>query len=105
MFAKISKSVLAAVTLTILILSAVFYWFIPGWILAALSFVWMLAEAARAFDRAGLFVLVPIVALLVLGFGVWLPISLAGLVTGMDEAMFVIGGMAAAMTQAYVWAK
>ena len=67
MFAKISKSVLAAVTLTILILSAVFYWFIPGWILAALSFVWMLAEAARAFDRAGLFVLVPIVALLVLG--------------------------------------
>ena len=43
MFAKISKSVLAAVTLTILILSAVFYWFIPGWILAALSFVCMLA--------------------------------------------------------------
>ena len=67
MFAKVSKSVLAAVTLTILILSAVFYWFI--------------------------------------GFGVWLPISLAGLGTGMDEAMFVIGGMAAAMTQAYVWAK
>ncbi len=105
MFMKIAKSVLAAVTLTILILSAVFYWTVPGYVLTVAALVALAAYAALRFTNIGIFAFLPVALVVILGFALWFPIALVGIGTGATEAFFVVGGIAAVTSLAYVWSK
>ncbi len=105
MFKKIAISVLAAATLTILILSAVFYWTIPGYVLTVASIVALIAYAALRFGSMGLFAFLPVAFVVIVGFALWFPIALVGIGTGAAEAFFIVGGMASLASLSYVWSK
>ena len=104
MFGKITFTAAAAVTVTMLILSAVFYWEIAGFILMGLSFIWFAVETGLFIKRSGLFGLAPLAAFIVLG-AVWIPLSLLGLRLSASEVWFILGAMACAITTAFVWSR
>lgn len=105
MFAKISKTVLAVAAIVMSIICAFNIWEIAGYILMGLGLLWFVVEAAMFARRAGAYTLAAVGALLVLGVGVWFPLSLVGMSLGIAETLIILGAIADAIALSFVWGK
>lgn len=103
----IGKSLLTALdiaALVMLIICAVYYWTIAGYILLALAAVQYIVQTVFFIVRRGLFGLASPIALVVLGFLVAFPVIIVGLGMTAIEAIFIVGAIAALFCAAYTFA-
>ena len=105
MFAKISKTVFAVAAIVMSIICAFNIWEIAGYILMGLGLLWFVVEAAVFARRAGAYTLAAVGALLVLGVGVWFPLSLVGMSLSIAETLIILGAIADAIALSFVWGK
>lgn len=107
MFKIIRKSLLAAADIALvvmLILCAVFYWQVAGYILLAIAAVQYIAQTVVFVMRSGLIGLASPIALVVLGIGVAFPVIIVGLGMTIVESVFILGALAALLSSAYTFA-
>ncbi len=103
----IGKSLLTALdiaALVMLIICAVYYWTIAGYILLALAAVQYIVQTVFFIVRRGLIGLASPIALVVLGFLVAFPVIIVGLGMTVVEAIFIVGAIAALFCAAYTFA-
>lgn len=103
----ILKSLLTALDIAavvMLIICAVYYWTIPGFILLGLAAVQYIAQTIAFIARHGLFGLASLAALLVLGFAIAFPVIIVGMGMTVIEALFIVGAIAALLSAAYTFA-
>lgn len=103
----IGKSLLTALdiaALVMLIICAVYYWTIAGYILLALAAVQYIVQTVFFIVRRGLIGLASPIALVVLGFLVAFPVIIVGLGMTAVEVIFIVGAIAALFCAAYTFA-
>ncbi|MBP5356815.1 MAG: hypothetical protein J6Y68_01530 [Clostridia bacterium] len=78
MVKNIFLSILSGAIAAVCIVSAIFRWYIPGYILLGVALLWFAFVVFNYCRKVSLWGLVAVGALIVVFFGTWLPIALTG---------------------------
>lgn len=103
----IGKSLLAAMDIALvvmLIICAVFYWTVAGFILLGIAALQYIIQTVAFIVKNGPMGIVSPIVLVVLGVGIAFPIILVGLSMTVVECIFILGAIAALLASAYTFA-
>ncbi len=95
MVKRIFFSAISAAILAIIIVSAIFRWYVPGYILFAVSIIWFGFNVFRFCTKVSLWGLAAVGALVALFVCGWLPIALTGFGNLTAFEILLIGGAGA----------
>ncbi len=106
MVKKILLTVLSAAVAAVCVLSAVFRWYIPGYILLAVSLLWFaycVFDFCRRVSLWGLSAVAALAALVVCG---WFPVAFAGYsILTHFEILLIVAAVASCLTVPFYFAK